>query len=487
MRTEIADKIADRIREIDKPLTAATIAGDFLKLNNTSGPAVNLLVRGILANDGRFHENGNGDWSLEQQKQTQTLRSQVVVCRFEIPSGAASTPWLWHIQATCTGTLNEYLSHSGSGMSEQLSTILSWCATFPIATNRSGALTRWLGAQERIHAVPEIDPLIIDLTAWQRLLEPSDPGPASRGRSLHDLPVGNPQCPPGADDQHHGDNLPEADPQRGRSLLARPLALLEKLINEAPKRKLHSWADIAAVPSNNRTQASADLWNQNWDFTAADVAALPEVPGVYRFFDSDEQIQYIGKSTNLRRRVSDYFRPLGSNSSRRAMFLKTIHRLEVEPAGTELEALILESAQIRQQRPKWNVMVNLGAEESSFAFGEEEILFLVRRGDSGIFSMFALSGSRAATGKVDPNSDPDQLVNSFRQFYVEGTSGEELMELASPERVLVRRWLRGTRKANIEFPLMNFATYESLAQAIIRAANLQEDPATPAGKAIIQE
>jgi len=484
VRNEITDKIAARIRESSEPLSAETIAGDFLKLSITSGPAVNLLVRNMLSKDSRFKEGSSGLWSCPNK--ASSLTPEVVVCGLEIPSNATKAPWLWRLWATLREKQEGYLSHQGSNWSDQLATILDWFSKYPVATDRRGSLIRWLGAQERIHAISESDPLVIDLTAWRQILKPGTPA-SPPGRSLHDTAPNRAPASSQRESRNSTEQISGADEQIGATLLAPSLSLIDSLVEAAPDHRLNSWTDIAAVPQLKQTQAAADLWDHEWDFTQLDISSLPEVPGVYRFFDREGEMLYVGKSINLRRRVGDYFRPLGASSSRREQFLRSIFRFEVEPTGTELEALILESTQIRQSRPKWNVMINLGAEEKSYAIGEEELLFLVRRTESSILSMFTLSGPRAASGSITGSSDPDRLLSSFRQFFVEGSGGDDLTELAGPERILVRRWLRGARENVILFPLSHFTTYEALAKAVAVAASEIGDSPSSSEREIISQ
>jgi len=102
------------------------------------------------------------------------------------------------------------------------------------------------------------------------------------------------------------------------------------------------------------SRAADDLVVLPGTITADQLASLPETPGVYRFFDRNDELLYVGKASNLKRRVSSYFpgRRAGRHGAR---FLDRIHRLEYDDLPSELEALLRESKEIRGKKPKGNV------------------------------------------------------------------------------------------------------------------------------------
>ena len=85
------------------------------------------------------------------------------------------------------------------------------------------------------------------------------------------------------------------------------------------------------------------------------LAALPNKPGVYRYFDKKGELIYVGKAKNLKRRVSSYFNKEQFGKTR--VLVSKIADLEYSIVDSESEAFLLENTMIKQYKPRYNIML----------------------------------------------------------------------------------------------------------------------------------
>ena len=142
--------------------------------------------------------------------------------------------------------------------------------------------------------------------------------------------------------------------------------------------------------------------------TAQQLAALSSGPGVYRFYDVEGALLYVGKSKNLRRRVGSYFQvgssPLRRNAGPRhgARFLARVHRLEVEEAGSELEALLREARLIERRKPSGNVQMEIHERGIRYGATRRFAILLSRPGGRGATAVFVRDGRHAGHVTIGP-------------------------------------------------------------------------------------
>ncbi len=93
------------------------------------------------------------------------------------------------------------------------------------------------------------------------------------------------------------------------------------------------------------------------DALKAQVASLPDAPGIYKFSNDQGVLIYVGKAKSLRKRVSSYFTKQSQYNRKTEKLVSEVSKIEFTITNSEFDALLLENNFIKQNQPKYNILL----------------------------------------------------------------------------------------------------------------------------------
>ena len=158
---------------------------------------------------------------------------------------------------------------------------------------------------------------------------------------------------------------------------------------------------------------------RNTQTIQAKIKSLPNSPGVYRFFNQNQELIYIGKAANLKRRVSSYF-AINKNGWSRPIeqLANKIADLKIKKTDTVLEAYFLEQSLIKKYQPKYNI---LGKDDKSTSFlvitKEKFPRFLIKRQTDLDQDVFSFHPAKKIEGELVRCQSPNRKHLNDSNFH----------------------------------------------------------------------
>ena len=139
------------------------------------------------------------------------------------------------------------------------------------------------------------------------------------------------------------------------------------------------------------------------------IALFPHSPGVYRYYDAEGRVIYVGKAKDLHKRVAQYFVPLERLNAKTRILVSKIADAQFSVVDSEADALLLENNLIKQYKPKYNILLKDSKTYPWICVTGEEFprVFITRRVEKGNRYFGPYSSALHARG----------LVDFFREMY----------------------------------------------------------------------
>jgi hypothetical protein len=200
-------------------------------------------------------------------------------------------------------------------------------------------------------------------------------------------------------------------------------------------------------------------------FTADDILALPQSPGVYAFKKADNTYLYIGKSTNVKRRIMGYFGKTEESPKKLDTLRSHAHSMTVYTCGSDLESLLYEYRLIKKYMPELNTKIAVNERKGTY-YPLQDCIILLPHVDAAM-------GMSCWYRK-------DQKIR-LKPFFIDGQQAESMIQelgmffynkkLAPspsdfPEQEIVFRWVKAHEDTCVIVPVSRMADAQEVYKGI---------------------
>ena len=203
------------------------------------------------------------------------------------------------------------------------------------------------------------------------------------------------------------------------------------------------------------------------------LSSLPRSPGVYLMKDEAGNVIYVGKTKDLRARVSSYFASTADRDPKTQSILNALHDLDFERTATELEALMREAALIAEHAPRYNAQAEVHERQAPYA-KSNDLIMVCPAGQAGVDLLFTTRGDlleRKTLGEED--LDAAELAEDIRRLYFHGSpaiASAAAQGRGCSDREIAASWVEANRDRAITIDVRLCGSAEHVAQLVVEYA-----------------
>jgi hypothetical protein len=418
---EVKERISNYLLEAGKGVAAVRILHDVLGIRSPDPRMSDTILAGFLNQDPRFAlTEGLWHFRTPPHEPVQVDFSRTAVLHLQSSNRSGVRRILRGAIQWPEGRLQEFITPVQSRLLERIRSETEGCLSI-LWSRREVRLWNELLVSQGIQPLRGDTLFLKDLAV--RVLKRTDPRlkPEDLASEL---------------------GLSPADEERPRDvagyLNACWLLLLERIPSKC-RRNLTSLREWITAPS-----CAADF--TRFGFGPEFLGQLPDTSGVYIIKDRLGEVIYIGKSRNLKRRVSSYFTPRALIRPKIARIQAQLHSIDVSETENEIEALLMETRLIKKFNPAINLQVEIHERRTAGRHERNLLLFVTDAAWKKVKVYFLRDGLFAGHYSARLGSPPAKRLREMIEVLYRNQRKRRKGKREPWEREIVSRWFAANRR-----------------------------------------